>query len=80
MKKNAWIYHHFAHLHQKLQSHDIWFLRYGAQWTDGRTEKVTEVAVPPKKKKLITNYQLIKELLRNNEFCQIYHSFNMNNA
>ena len=28
-------------MYQKLQLDDVRFLRHGAQWTDGRTEKVT---------------------------------------
>ena len=30
---NAWRYHHFIHVYQKLRSHDVHvqFLRYGAQ-------------------------------------------------
>ena len=28
-------------IYQKLWSHEVWFLRYGAQRTDGRTEKAT---------------------------------------
>ena len=40
-KKNTWRYHHFTYIYQKLWSDDVWFLRYGARWTDGRTEKVT---------------------------------------
>ena len=43
-KKNTGRYH-LTHVYQKLSSYDVWFLRYGAQWTDGRTdgrmEKVT---------------------------------------
>ena len=37
-KKNACRYHHFTFVYQKLWSDDIWFLRYGAQRTDGRTD------------------------------------------
>ena len=41
--------YHFTHMYQKLWSHDVWFLRYGAwqtneqmeRWTDTQTEKVT---------------------------------------
>ena len=54
MKKKAWRYHHFTHAYQKLRSHDVWFLRYGAKWTegqtDGRTEKVTHRGGDPPKK------------------------------
>ena len=28
MKKNCWRYHHFTHVHQKPQSHEVQFLRY----------------------------------------------------
>ena len=31
-KKNSWIYHHFTHVHQKLQSFEVWFLRYRMKW------------------------------------------------
>ena len=34
-KKNAWRYHHFTHMNQKLWLDDVRFLRYGAQRTDG---------------------------------------------
>ena len=40
-KKNTWRCHHFIHVYQKLLSHNVRFLRYGAWQTDGRTEKVT---------------------------------------
>ena len=40
MKKTiVWRYHHFTHAYQKLWSHDVWFLRYGAQQTNGATDK-----------------------------------------
>ena len=29
-EKNSWRYHHFTYVYQKLQSDDLWFLRYGA--------------------------------------------------
>ena len=38
MKKNAWRYHHFTHLYQKLWSHDVWFLRYGARRMEGNSD------------------------------------------
>ena len=51
-EKNAWIYHHFTYVHQKLWLDDVRFLRYGARWTDGRTERRKkwhiEVGAPPK--------------------------------
>ena len=34
IKKNSWRYYHFTNLHHKWQSHDVWFLRYGAQHTE----------------------------------------------
>ena len=33
LKKNTWRYYHFTHLNHKWQSHDVWFLRYGARQT-----------------------------------------------
>ena len=39
-EKDAWRYQ-FIYVYQKLWSDDVRFLRYGAQRTDGRTEKVT---------------------------------------
>ena len=33
-QKNIWIYHHFIHMYQKSQLHDLQFLRYGAPCTD----------------------------------------------
>ena len=45
IKKTFWRFHHFTHVYRKLWSHDVPFLRYGAQWTDSQkdwqTEKVT---------------------------------------
>ena len=32
-KNNIWRYYHFTHLHHKLQSSDVWFLRYGVWHT-----------------------------------------------
>ena len=37
-EKKTWRYHHFKHVHQKLGSGDVWFLRYGARRTDGQTD------------------------------------------
>ena len=51
-EKNPWRYHHFAHAYRKLWLDDVSFLRYGAQQTDGRTDRWKkwdiEVGVPPK--------------------------------
>ena len=33
-EKTAWRYYHFTHVYHKWQSHDVWFLRYGA-WQTG---------------------------------------------
>ena len=33
-QKKTWRYYHFTHVYQKWQSYDIWFLRYGAWWTE----------------------------------------------
>ena len=35
-KKNAWRYHRFTHVHQKLWLDDVRFLRYGGPQVDGR--------------------------------------------
>ena len=48
-EKNTWRYHHFTHVYQKLWSHNVWFLRYGVQWTNGQTDgqkKVTQGGCP----------------------------------
>ena len=37
-EKDTWEYHHFAHVYYKNYDHDILFLRYGVQWTDGCTD------------------------------------------
>ena len=31
---NTWIYYHFAQVHHKWQSHDVWFLRFEVQRTE----------------------------------------------
>ena len=31
MKKNCWRYHHFTQVHQKTQSYEVQFLRYGVR-------------------------------------------------
>ena len=33
-KKNTWRYYHFTHMHHKLQSYDVWYLRYQVQRTE----------------------------------------------
>ena len=33
-KNNTWRYHHFMQVSHKLQSYDVWFLRYEAQQTE----------------------------------------------
>ena len=33
-EKNTWRYYHFTHVYHKLQSYDVWFLRYGARQTE----------------------------------------------
>ena len=37
-EKNAWRYHHFTHMSQKLWSNDVRFLRYNEQRTDGKSD------------------------------------------
>ena len=37
-EKATWRHHHFAHVYQKLWSHDVRFLRYGARRMDRRTD------------------------------------------
>ena len=46
-EKNAWRYHHFTYVYQKLWSDNVRFLRYGARrttdtrtdgWTDGKSD------------------------------------------
>ena len=34
--KKSLRYHHFTYVYQKLWSDEVWFLRYGAWWTDGQ--------------------------------------------
>ena len=34
MKKSTWRYYHFTHVYHKWQSHDVWFLKYGAWQTE----------------------------------------------
>ena len=41
-EKNARGYRHFTHVQQKLRSHDVRFLRYGAQRTDAQTDGQTD--------------------------------------
>ena len=41
-EKNTCRYHHFTHVYQKLLSHDVWFLRYGAQQMDRQTDRQTD--------------------------------------
>ena len=33
-EKSTGRYHHFTHVYHKWQSYDVWFLRYGVQWTE----------------------------------------------
>ena len=33
-EKNTWWYYHFTNVYHKLQSYDVWFLRYGMQQTE----------------------------------------------
>ena len=47
--KNAWRYHHFTHVYQKLGSDDIRFLRYSAQQTDVQKKWQIEVGAPRNK-------------------------------
>ena len=37
-KKNAWRFHHFTHVYQKLWLDTVWFLRYGVWWMDGKSD------------------------------------------
>ena len=45
--KDASRYHHFTHVHQKLWSHDVWFLRWMDRWTGGQKKWHIEVSAPP---------------------------------
>ena len=40
-EKNAWRYHHFTHVYQKLLD-DVQFLRNGAQQTEGQTDRKSD--------------------------------------
>ena len=44
MPKNAWIYHDFTHVHQKLWPHDVRFLRYAVQQTDGQMDTKSDIS------------------------------------
>ena len=35
MKQNSMRFHHLTYVYQRFWSHDVQFLRYGAQWTNG---------------------------------------------
>ena len=37
-EKKSWRYHHFTHVHQKLGSDNVRFLKYGVWWTDGKSD------------------------------------------
>ena len=37
-EKSTWRHHHFTHVHQKLWSEDLWFLRYAVRQTNGQTD------------------------------------------
>ena len=62
MKKNAWRYNHFTHVHQRWWLDEAWFLRYGTWqtdwWTDGQKKWHTEVDAPPKKINISNRVQL----------------------
>ena len=32
--QKTWIYYHLTHVYHKLQSYDVWFLRYRVWWTE----------------------------------------------
>ena len=34
IEKITWRYYHFTHLYHTWQLYDVWFLRYGASWTE----------------------------------------------
>ena len=50
--KNAWRYHHFTYVYQKLWSNDVQFLRHGVQQMDRQTDRQKkwhiEVGAPSK--------------------------------
>ena len=52
--KDTCRYHNFTYVYLKLWSYNVQFLRYGAQWTDGWTDRRkkwhVEVGAPPKNK------------------------------
>ena len=56
-EKKPWRYHHFTHVYQKLWLDDVRFLRNGARWTDGRTDRRKkwhiEVGAPSNKLRLL---------------------------
>ena len=62
-EKNAWRYHHFRYVYQKLWSEDVQFLRYAARQTDrqmdgrmdGQKKWHIEVGASPKNMKVLLN-------------------------
>ena len=68
-KKNAWRYHHFTYLYQKLWSDDVQFLRYGAQRMDGLKKWHIEVGAPPKNGQIIRLRLHFKYQSNENVFC-----------
>ena len=87
-KKKARRYHYFTHVHQKLWLDDVWFLRYGVQWTDRQTDGQTDGKsdtyrwVPHLKKKLMKpcttwfSYMMETSAAENNHLVQWNPSMN----
>ena len=72
--KKAWRYYHFTYVYHKLQSYDVWFLRYGAQWIDGYFFSFWAIFCPftPLTTQISKFWKILKNAVRYNQFTQVY--------
>ena len=63
-KNNAWRYHYFTYMYQKLWLNDVQFLRYGARRTDGQKKWQIDMGTPPKKFSDSVSNEVVKKTVQ----------------
>ena len=63
-KNNAWRYHYFTYMYQKLWLDDVQFLRYGPRRTDGQKKWQIDMGTPPKKFSDSVSNEVVKKTVQ----------------
>ena len=75
-KKKAWRYHQLTLVYHKLQSYDVWFLRYKVQGTEFSVDYFLPFWPPPPKNLENQNFDKMKKKKNNSwRYYHLYHYY-----